>query len=62
MSLLLRVEGADTAGIAPAGAMTVLVDGLEKEGLVRRVGHPHDRRIKPVELTQAGRQVVEQEL
>jgi len=38
------------------------VDGLEKEALVRRVGHPHDRRIKLVELTEAGRRVVEQEL
>jgi DNA-binding MarR family transcriptional regulator len=32
------------------------VDGLEKEGLVRRVSHRHDRRIKLVELTRADRQ------
>jgi DNA-binding MarR family transcriptional regulator len=48
-------------GMSPRN-MTVLVDGLEKEGLVRRVGHRHDRRIKLVELTPAGRQVAKQEL
>lgn len=32
------------------------------EGLVRRVGHRHDRRVKLVELTPVGRQVAEQEL
>jgi DNA-binding MarR family transcriptional regulator len=42
--------------------MTVLVDGLEKEGLVRWVSHHDDRRVTLVELTEAGRQVAEQQL
>jgi DNA-binding MarR family transcriptional regulator len=54
-------ELGESLGMSPRN-MTVLVDGLEKEGLVRRVSHRHDRRIKLVELTQAGRQVAEQEL
>jgi DNA-binding MarR family transcriptional regulator len=54
-------ELGESLGMSPRN-MTVLVDGLEKEGLVRRVSHQHDRRIKLVELTQAGRQVAEQEL
>lgn len=54
-------ELGESLGMSPRN-MTVLVDGLEKEGLVRRVSHRHDRRIKLVELTRAGRQVAEQEL
>jgi DNA-binding MarR family transcriptional regulator len=34
--------------------ITFLVDGLEKEGLVRRVPHPTDRRTIYVELTEEG--------
>lgn len=48
-------------GMSPRN-MTVLVDGLEKEGLVRRIAHKNDRRIKLVALTEAGRKVAEQEL
>ncbi|WP_228049389.1 MULTISPECIES: MarR family winged helix-turn-helix transcriptional regulator [Streptomyces] len=54
-------ELGEPLGLSPRN-MTVLVDGLEKEGLVRRVAHPDDRRIKLVELTPAGKDVVEQEL
>jgi len=54
-------ELGESLGMSPRN-MTVLVDGLEKEGLVRRVSHKQDRRIKLVELTQAGRQVAEQEI
>lgn len=54
-------ELGEPLGMSPR-SMTVLVDGLAKEGLVRRVSHPHDRRIKLVELTKAGRRVAEQEL
>ncbi|MFE2184867.1 MarR family winged helix-turn-helix transcriptional regulator [Streptomyces sp. NPDC059455] len=67
MGLTLKSEPAgmgelgEPLGMSPR-SMTVLVDGLEKEGLVRRVSHPHDRRVKLVELTPAGRQVVEQDL
>jgi DNA-binding MarR family transcriptional regulator len=54
-------ELGESLGMSPRN-MTVLVDGLEKEGLVRRVSHRHDRRIKLVELTPAGRRVAEQDL
>jgi DNA-binding MarR family transcriptional regulator len=54
-------EIGETLGMSPRN-MTVLVDGLAKEGLVRRIDHPHDRRIKLVELTAAGKQVAEKEL
>jgi DNA-binding MarR family transcriptional regulator len=35
--------------------VTLMVDDLEKGGLVRRMPHPEDRRAKLVELTAAGR-------
>lgn len=35
--------------------VTALVDGLEAEGLVRRVPHPTDRRATVVELTEVGK-------
>lgn len=35
--------------------VTQLVDGLEAEGLVRRVPHPTDRRAIVIELTPLGR-------
>jgi DNA-binding MarR family transcriptional regulator len=34
--------------------ITVLVDGLEREGFVRRVPHPSDRRATVIELTDGG--------
>jgi DNA-binding MarR family transcriptional regulator len=34
--------------------VTALVDGLEADGLVRRVPHPTDRRATVIELTPAG--------
>ncbi len=37
-------------------AVTTLVDALEKEELVRRRPHDHDRRVTLIELTAAGRQ------
>jgi MarR family 2-MHQ and catechol resistance regulon transcriptional repressor len=37
-----------------SGNVTFLVDSLEKSGLVRRVPHPTDRRIKELELTAEG--------
>ncbi len=37
----------------------MLVDGLEKEGLVERVPHESDRRITLVGITDAGRKLVE---
>lgn len=44
----------DRLGVS-ARTITVLVDGLEKEGFVRRVPHPRDRRATVIELTEAGR-------
>ena len=43
-------------------SMTVLVHGLEKEGLVRRTRHPGDRRVTLVSLTPAGRALASQQL
>jgi DNA-binding MarR family transcriptional regulator len=41
---------ADQLTVTPRN-VTALVDGLEAEGLVRRVPHPTDRRVTLVELT-----------
>ena len=46
-------ELAASLGIDPPNA-TVLVDGLESQGLVRRTPHPTDRRAKVVEATPKG--------
>jgi DNA-binding MarR family transcriptional regulator len=39
------------------GAMTRMLDRLERRGLVRRVAHPNDRRASHLELTAEGRAV-----
>jgi DNA-binding MarR family transcriptional regulator len=44
---------ADELGLSPRN-MTVLVDGLEDEGLVKRVPHTTDRRATVIEATQEG--------
>jgi len=41
-----------------APAATVLINGLEERGLVRREAHPTDRRAKQVSLTPAGRRML----
>jgi DNA-binding MarR family transcriptional regulator len=51
MSLLRERLGVSARNI------TVLVDGLEKEGFARRVPHPTDRRATIIELTDEGRDV-----
>jgi DNA-binding MarR family transcriptional regulator len=43
-------------------AMTVLVGGLQKEGLVRRTRDPGDGRVTLVSLTAAGRALASQQL
>jgi DNA-binding MarR family transcriptional regulator len=43
-----------------SGAMTSRLDALEKEGLVRRLRDPDDRRSVLVELTDKGRELHEQ--
>ncbi|WP_042365964.1 MarR family winged helix-turn-helix transcriptional regulator [Streptacidiphilus neutrinimicus] len=40
-------------GVAPR-TTTAIVDGLERDGLVRRVRHPEDRRAFLLTLTEAG--------
>jgi DNA-binding MarR family transcriptional regulator len=40
-------------------SVTNIVDRLERQGFIRRVAHPTDRRTTLVEITQPGRQVVE---
>jgi DNA-binding MarR family transcriptional regulator len=63
---LLRIRKAGSAPVAElarwlmvdAGAMTRLLDRLEKKGLCRRVRSTEDRRIVRVELTPAGEEVV----
>src|SRR5439155_11685219 len=49
----------EQANISAANA-TVLIDGLEKEGLVIRTPHPTDRRATCIELTSAGRETCAQ--
>lgn len=39
-----------------SGNVTLVIDNLEKRGLVRREPHPDDRRMVRVNLTEAGRQ------
>lgn len=35
--------------------VTTLIDGMERDGLVARLAHPTDRRVKLLALTEAGR-------
>ena len=57
----LRNSGPRKAGVLArylelsTGAMTSRLDNLEKEGLIRRVADPDDRRSVIVEITDAGR-------
>lgn len=57
----LRNGGSRTPGVLArylelsTGAMTSRLDKLEKDGLIRRVPDPEDRRSVMVELTEAGR-------
>jgi len=51
----------DMNGLSPRN-MTVLVDGLEKEGLVERVPHPSDRRITLIGITESGSRLVKSAL
>ncbi|HET6950350.1 MAG TPA: MarR family transcriptional regulator [Acidimicrobiales bacterium] len=49
---------ADELELSPRN-MTALVDSLERDGLVRRVPHPRDRRAIMVELTTSGNAAAE---
>lgn len=41
------------------GNMTMVIDNLEKRGLVQRERNPNDRRCVVVQLTEAGRELIE---
>jgi DNA-binding MarR family transcriptional regulator len=43
-------------------AMTVLVSGLEREGLIERTTKPDDRRVTLLSLTPAGRAIAAEQL
>lgn len=42
-----------------SGAMTACLDRLERNGLIRRVADPHDRRSSAAELTTEGRKLID---
>jgi DNA-binding MarR family transcriptional regulator len=52
----IMAELRDRLGVS-ARNVTVLVDGLEKEGFARRVPHSTDRRATIIQLTDKGREV-----
>jgi len=52
---------AESVGVSRA-TMTGLLDGLERDGMVRRVDHPDDRRRVTVTLTANGRRLLQQML
>lgn len=63
---LRRAPGPHTPGTLAAallvstGTMTGRLDRLEQRTLIRRVPHPTDRRALEIELTPAGRRLVDQ--
>jgi len=42
------------------GNITLVIDNLEKRGLVRRSRHPEDRRMTVVTLTKSGRELIQE--
>ncbi|GAP99997.1 MarR family winged helix-turn-helix transcriptional regulator [Leptolyngbya sp. NIES-2104] len=54
-------EFAERANVTRA-TITGLLDGLEREGLVKRKPHPNDRRMLTVHLTQKGRNLIQRML
>src|SRR5690606_13496829 len=52
-------ELADMMGIT-RGAMTGLIDSLEREGMITREKHPDDRRMVKLLLTAKGRSKIDQ--
>jgi DNA-binding MarR family transcriptional regulator len=49
---------AESVGVSRA-TMTGLLDGLERDGLIRRVDHPEDRRRITISLTANGRKLLD---
>lgn len=58
---LTHTELAELAGVTK-GTITGLVDGLEGDGLVRRVAEAADARVRRVELTRRGRALLDRVL
>jgi len=52
---------AEKVGVKRA-TMTGLLDGLEQKGQVKRLNHPEDRRKISIQLTEAGRQILDKML
>ncbi len=46
--------------ILTTGTMTILLDRLEEKGLARRIRHSTDRRSVEVEMTEAGKKLIDQ--
>ncbi|MFD0900638.1 MarR family winged helix-turn-helix transcriptional regulator [Actinomadura sediminis] len=46
-------------GLITTGGLTQRIDRLEKAGLVRRAKDEHDRRVVYIELTEAGRDLID---
>ena len=56
---VMMTELSEMMGVSPRN-ITVLVDGLEKERLARRVAHERDRRVTLVEITPSGKRLAQQ--
>ena len=54
-----RVNAIAETVMITSGSMTTAVDRLEAKGLVRRTAHEGDARVRMVELTDAGRALIE---
>jgi len=52
---------AEKVGVKPA-TMTGLLDGLEQKGQIKRLSDPEDRRRVGIQLTEAGRQILDKML
>src|SRR5688572_23654128 len=55
---VMMTELSEMMGVSPRN-ITVLVDGLEKERLARRVAHERDRRVTLVEITPSGKRLAQ---
>jgi DNA-binding MarR family transcriptional regulator len=72
VDLLVLERTAEGAGIVPgdvgaalrlrSSTMTAVSDRLEKKGLLRRVPHPHDRRLVLLRATPRGRKLLDRAL
>jgi MarR family transcriptional regulator, 2-MHQ and catechol-resistance regulon repressor len=54
----LRISEILERALATGGNMTVVIDNLVKEDLVRRCNDPKDRRVNLISITEKGRQLV----